>query len=81
MPSQLRGLVAIFGLLAVASAQDASDSDPANDPFALWPTVDPTSLATALNISMNCLDAMYVDLSSEQLARYTDPAQELIFAM
>jgi hypothetical protein len=30
--------------------------------FSLYPTVDPVSLANALNISIGCLDALYVVL-------------------
>jgi hypothetical protein len=30
--------------------------------FSLYPTVDPVSLASALNISTGCLDALYVIL-------------------
>lgn len=63
MRSRLEGWAATLALLAIASGQDVNITE-VDDPFALWPTVDPTSLATALNISIGCLDAMSVYLTS-----------------
>lgn len=57
---RLRKWAVILSLLGAVCGQDADDTAPVTDPFALWPTVDQTSLAKALNISIGCLDAMYI---------------------
>ncbi|KAI5244029.1 hypothetical protein E4T43_03970 [Aureobasidium subglaciale] len=56
----------ILGLLAMVYGQDTDTPATISDPFALWPTVDSTSLATALNISIGCLDAMNASLPCDR---------------
>ena len=49
----LRRWAIVATLLRTVVSQNTVD-----EPFALWPTIDQGSLAQALNISDDCLDAL-----------------------
>lgn len=54
--SSLRRWVIAATYFGAAVCQNSNDT--ADEPFALWPTLDQGALAQALNISTDCLDAL-----------------------